>query len=70
MGVRACVNVCKGNGVNVVGMVTRLRGGRLRMRVYDCRLEQQIYLLCPEREDELWDPPSLRYRVEDPSRGV
>jgi hypothetical protein len=62
----ACVNVCKGNRVNVVGMVTRLRSGRLRERGSDCRQEQEG----PEGQDELWDPPALRFRVEDPSRGV
>ena len=34
-GCAACVNVCKGNRVNVVGTVTRLRSGRLRVRGSD-----------------------------------
>jgi hypothetical protein len=59
----ACVNVCKGNRVIVVGMVTRLRIGRLRVRGSDCRQAQ-------DGQDELWGPPNLRNRVGDPSRGV
>jgi len=66
----ACVNVCKGNRVNVVGMVTRLRSGRLRVRGSNCRQGQEMYMSCPEGQDELWGSPSLRYRVGDPSRGV
>ena len=69
-GCAACVNVCKGNRVNVVGTVTRLRSGRLRVRGSDWWQGQEMYMSCPEGQDELWSPPSLRYRMGDPSQGV